>query len=381
MTDINESRKKIDEIDNKLVELFKQRMSVAADVAEYKKKNNRQPMDESRERALLTRVSELAGEELSGYVRSLYAMILEISRAYQQNIINPHCEQVDSVEKALAETQKQFPQLASVACQGVEGAYSQIAATRFFRVPDISFYKNFEDVFNAVENGECRYGVLPIENSTAGSVKLTYDLMIKHDFYIVRSLRLKVDHNLMAKPGCKLEDIKEIISHEQAISQCEGFLKTLPGVKVTAVKNTAMAAKAVAESDRNDIAALSSRSCAELYGLSMLAKCVQDKGNNYTRFICFAKNLEVYPGADRTSVMLIINHRPGALYRVMSKFNALGINLLKIESVPIPDRDFEFMFYFDVEASVYSSEFRTLLSELEHDTEEFKYLGTYSEII
>lgn len=381
MTDISESRKKIDEIDNRLVELFRQRMGVAADVAEYKKANNRPLMDESRERLLLTRVSEMAGPELASYVRSLYSMIMEISRAYQQNIIHPECEQIINVEKALEETPKQFPQLASVACQGVEGAYSQIAAAKFFRVPDITFFRNFEDVFQAVESGRCRYGVLPIENSTAGSVKMTYDLMKKYDFSIVKSLRLKIDHNLMAKPGCKIEDIKEIISHEQAISQCAKYLKGLGDVKVTAVKNTAMAAQTVAESDRTDIAALSSRACAELYGLNMLDKSVQDMGNNYTRFICFSKNLEIYPGADRTSVMMIIDHKPGALYRVMSRFYALGINLLKIESVPIPDRDFEFMFYFDVEASVYSPEFRTLLSEFEYQTEDFKYLGTYSEIV
>lgn len=381
MVDLSESRKKIDAIDNQIVDLFKQRMGVAADVAEFKKANGRQPMDESRERALLTRVSEMAGEEFAGYTRRLYSMIMEISRAYQQNIIHPVCEHAINVEKALEETPKIFPPLATVACQGVEGAYSQIAATKFFEVPTITYYKTFENVFQAVESGECEYGVLPIENSTAGSVKMTYDLMIKYDFSIVKSLRLKVDHNLMVKPGVKSEDIKEIISHEQAISQCSEYLKNFPGVKITPVKNTAMAAEMVAKSDRKDLAALSSRSCAELYGLEMLDKFVQDQGNNFTRFICFSKKLEIYPGADRTSLMMVIDHKPGALYRIMSRFYALGINLLKIESVPIPEKNFEFMFYFDVEASVYSPEFRTLLSEFEYQTEEFKYLGTYSELV
>lgn len=381
MVDLSESRKKIDEIDNQIVELFKERMGVAADVAEFKKANGRQPMDESRERALLTRVSEMAGDEFAGYTRRLYSMIMEISRAYQQNIINPECEHVFNVENALENTPKVFPALATVACQGVEGAYSQIAATKFFEVPSITYCKTFENVFQAVENGECQYGVLPIENSTAGSVQMTYDLMIKYDFSIVKSLRLKVDHNLMVKPGTKISDIKEIISHQQAISQCADYLKKFEGVKVTAVKNTAMAAQAVAESGRSDIAALSSRSCADIYGLEMLEKSVQDQGNNFTRFICFSKKLEIYPGADRTSIMMIIDHKPGALYRILSRFYALGINLLKIESVPIPDRNFEFMFYFDVEASVYSPEFRTLLSEFEYQSEEFKYLGTYSEIV
>lgn len=381
MIELSECRKRIDEIDNQMVELFKQRMAVAKDVAEYKKANNRQPMDESRERQLLTRVSELAGPELAGYSRRLYSMMMEISRAYQQNIIHPVCENVENINKALEETPKIFPPLATVACQGVEGAYSQLAASKFFEVPTITYYKTFEQVFQAVESGECEYGVLPIENSTAGSVKMTYDLMIKYDFHIVKSLRLKVDHNLMVKPGVKLEDIKEIISHEQAISQCAEYIKSLGDVKVTAVKNTALAAEMVAKSDRTDLAALSSRSCAELYGLNMLEQCVQDKANNYTRFICFSKKLEIYPGANKTSLMMVIDHKPGALYSIMSRFYALGINLLKIESVPIPDRNFEFMFYFDVEASVYSEEFRTLLSEFEFQTEEFKYLGTYTEMV
>ena len=382
MIDIKDSRAKIDDIDEKMVALFRERMAVAKDIAEYKKSLGRATLDESRERALLTRVSEMAGEELSSYSRVLYSMIMEISKSYQHGIIYPDSELNEMVDEALSNTGKLFPPIASVACQGVEGAYSQIAATRFFKVPNIIYYENFENVFEAVENGSCQYGVLPIENSTAGSVKMTYDLMIKHDFYIVRSLRLKIDHNLLAKNGTKLSDIKEIFSHEQAINQSTEYIKkNLPGVKVTVVKNTAMAAKMVAESDRTDVACLSSRSCANLYNLNIIDKCIQDKENNYTRFICFTKKLEIYPGADRTSFMMVIDHKPGALYRVMSRFYALNINLLKIESRPIPERDFEFMFYFDVEASVYSPEFKILLSEFSHQSEEFKYLGTYNEMV
>ena len=225
------------------------------------------------------------------------------------------------------------------------------------------------------------YGVLPIENSTAGSVKRVYDLMVDHNLYIVRSMRVKIDHNLLAKPGTKLSDIKEIFSHEQAIDQSAAFLRTFKNVKITVVANTAVAAKMVAESDRTDIAAISSRSCAELYGLSVLADSVQDKSNNYTRFICVAKNPEIYPGADRTSIMLVTPHKPGALYNILSKINALGLNLLKLESRPLPEREFEFMFYFDIEASAYSPELTELISELDAGSEEFKYLGTYAESI
>ena len=179
----------------------------------------------------------------------------------------------------------------------------------------------------------------------------------------------------------KREDIKEIFSHEQAINQCAGFLKTLPHVKVTVVENTAIAAKMVAESDRTDVAALSSHSCASLYGLDCLSASVQDKGNNYTRFICISKNLEIYPGADRTSIMCVVAHRPGSLFKVLSRFFALGINLQKLESRPIPDRDFEYMMYFDFDTPLYSPEFVQVISELEDMCEEFRYFGSYSELV
>jgi len=263
----------------------------------------------------------------------------------------------------------------------VEGAYAQIACEKMFKAPFIMYFKNFEGVFNAIEQGLCQYGILPIENSTAGSVKKVYDLMIQHNFSIVRTFRLKIEHHLLANSGASLSEIKEIYSHEQAISQCAEFLEKLKGVKVIPVENTAVAAKQVAESGRNDVAALSSRSCGELYGLTCLAPCVQDKDNNRTRFICITKNLEVYPGSDKTSIMMTLPHRPGALYRVLARMYVLGINVTKLESRPIPDSDFEFMFYFDLETSIYSEEFVQLMCELDELCEEFKYLGSYTEVI
>ncbi len=380
--DLNELRKNIDEIDKELVELFLRRMNISAEVAEYKRELGMPVFDPSRERALLERVSNMSGEEFERYTRTLYSTILDLSRSYQHKKLDKASTTYEQIECAMQNTSKIFPERASVACQGVEGAYSQIATEKLFPLPSIMFFSSFEAVFTAIESGMCKYGVLPIENSTAGSVKQVYDLMISKKFKIVRSVRIKIDHNLLAKDGVSLGNIKEIYSHPQAIDQCSDFLASLPrDVKITEVENTATAARMVAESDRRDVASLSSRSCASQYGLSVVQSAVQNNGNNHTRFICITKDLEIYPGADRTSLMLVTPHRPGALYKMLSRFNALGINLVKLESRPLPDRDFEFMFYFDLEASVYSSKLAELLAELECECDEFTYLGTYSEVI
>ena len=379
--DLMELREQINEIDREMLDLFLRRMQVSSNVAEYKRQNGLPVLDAARERELLANIAGQAGEDLDEYAIVLYSTILSLSRSYQHKKLSPDSKYGAIIENARETTAKLFPEKARLACQGVEGAYSQIAASKMFKIPSILYFSSFDGVFAAIESGMCEYGVLPIENSTAGSVKRVYDLMVDHNLYVVRSMRVKIDHNLLAKPGTKLSDIKEIFSHEQAIDQSAAFLRTFKDVKVTVCPNTAVAARMVAESERNDVAALSSRDCAELYGLESLANSVQDKSNNYTRFICVAKNPQIYPGADRTSIMLVTPHKPGALYNVLARINALGLNLLKLESRPLPEREFEFMFYFDIEGSPYSPELLELISELESDSEEFKYLGTYAESI
>ncbi|MBE6950268.1 MAG: bifunctional chorismate mutase/prephenate dehydratase [Ruminococcaceae bacterium] len=379
--DLNELRKGINDIDEQMLELFLRRMDLASQVADYKREHDLPILQPAREREILKKVADKAGPELGGYARVLFSMLIELSKSYQNKLGNKEIELHRHIADAIETTPKLFPRSPMVACQGVEGANSQIACEKIFQNPFIMYFKTFESVFTAIEQGLCQYGILPIENSTAGSVKKVYDLMIHHNFSIVRTFRLKIDHNLLAKKGAKLEDIKEIYSHEQAIGQCGAFLEKLTGVKVIAVENTAVAAKMVAESDRSDIAAISSRSCAELYGLQNLAPSIQDKDNNRTRFICISKNLEIYPGADKTSIMMILPHRPGSLYRVLARLYVLGINVTKLESRPIPNRDFEFMFYFDLDTSIYSEEFVQLMCELDDLCEEFKYLGSYSEVV
>ena len=379
--ELDQLREQIDEIDDSLVSLFCQRMKVAEQIAGYKQSHHMPVYVPGREREKLMDVAQKAGPEMANYTRVLYSMLFELSRSHQSKISHKQTPLHRRIVQAIEQTPKLFPQAPCVACQGVEGAFSQIACEKIFKFPFIMYFKNFESVFSAIENGLCQYGVLPLENSTAGSVKQVYDLMIRRNFSIVRTFRLKVDHSLLVKPGTTLDQVREIYSHEQALGQCSDFLAGLPNIKVIAVENTAVAAKMVSESPRSDVAALSSRTCAELYGLQVLASGVQDRGNNRTRFICISKNLEIYPGADKTSIMMVLPHRPGSLYRVLARLYALGINVTKLESRPIPDRDFEFMFYFDLETSIYSDEFVQLMCELDDLCEEFQYLGSYSEVV
>ena len=379
---LEELRLKIDEIDREMTRLFEARMDVSAQIAEYKRENQLPVLDAGREREKLNKIADAVRPEFRSYIQTLYSTIMDLSKNYQNALNQRRSELHKEVAEAISNTQNLFPPTAIVACQGVEGAYSQIASERLFRMPKLMYFKTFESVFTAIESGFCQYGILPIENSSAGSVKKVYDLMLRHNFKIVRSVRLKIDHNLLAKPGTKREDIREIFSHEQALSQCATYLEKLgPNVKITRCENTAMAAQAVAKSERNDVAAIASHNCADLYGLKCLESDIQDRGNNYTRFICISRKLEIYPGADKTSIMMTLPHQPGSLSKVLSRFYTLGLNLIKLESRPIPERDFEFMFYFDLETSIYSEEFSLMIDELSGISDEFRYLGSYSEVI
>lgn len=376
--DLKDYCNQLDTIDDQMAALFKQRMEIVRKVADYKKETNTPVMAAGREREILYRVTGLCGEDLEEYTKILYSTILELSRDYQEDRLSTGESALVSEILAAAEKTGEFPKRAIVACQGTEGAYSQLACDKLFPVSQILYCNRFDGVFRAVEAGMCRYGILPIENSSAGSVTEVYDLMERYNCKIVRSLKLKVEHCLLARPGVQLKDIKEVVAHEQALNQCSEFLKS-SGAKVTVFSNNAAAAKYVSESDRTDIAAIASVNCAGLYGLSVLSDHVANSDHNYTRFICISKELEVYEGAGKITFVASASHRPGSLYSLIAKFATRGLNICKLESRPIPGKDFEFRFYFDVEASVWNKDTQTVLSQLEKE-EFFTFLGAYSEV-
>ncbi len=376
-----EIRGKIDKIDSQMADLFCQRMELAAQIAKYKKENNLPIFNSGREREVLSHMVDLCGEELEGYIRVLYSTMFDVSRSYQHSLTAKESELTRRIDQSLADAAERFPTKAVVACQGVEGAYSQLACEKLFKTPSIVYFHHFDDVFHAVAKGLCQYGILPIENSSAGSVTAVYDLMKEYNFHIVRGIRLRVSHCLLARPGVKMDQIREIVSHEQALSQCSKLLASLPNVKITVCENTAAAARLVAESGRDDIAALSSRGCAGLYGLKVLKDRVQNSDSNYTRFICISNKPEIYPGADKISLMATLPHQPGSLYRLITRFASLELNLTKLESRPIPGSDFEFRFYFDLEGWVGDPAVKALLGSLQEEMDEFVFLGNYSEVL
>ena len=340
--DLSDVRVKIDALDDQLVDLFKQRLDLAMEVAKVKERENLPILNTARERGIINRLTKDEPDDMAGYIKILYTTLFDLSRAHQADYLYKTSVIGDKIKKALEETPKLFPKSATVACQGIEGANSTAACEKLFERPSIVYFNTFEGVFSAVEQGLCQYGILPIENSLRGSVIANYDLMSKHHFYIVNSVKVKINHCLMAKPGTKKSDIKVVYSHEQALGQCSEMLANMD-VKVIPCENTAVAAKMVSESADNSVAALSSKQCAELYQLQILEENTQNNENNYTKFICISKKLEIYPGAKKISLMMTLPHKPGSLYEMMAKFSALGINLTKLESRPMPNKDFEFM--------------------------------------
>ena len=373
-------RDEINQIDDQIIALFVQRMHLSAQIGAYKRSQGLPILDSGRERQIMNRVTLAAGEDLEHYAKLLYQTVFDVSKAYQGEAAAAATPLAQLLDRLAAGVQPHLPNRALVACQGTEGAYSQQACRRMFEFPDILFMNTFSDVFNAVEKGMCPYGVLPIENSTAGSVSQVYGLMEKHRFFIVRAARQRIEHRLLALPGTKLSDIREVVSHEQALRQCGAFLSAHPGISAVSMANTAVAAARVASSGRRDIAAIASRDCEALYGLESIAENVSDSGNNFTRFICIAKDPALYEGANKISLMLSAAHKPGSLFRLISRIAVSEVNLSKLESRPIPGEDFEFRFFFDIEASIRDEKIRALSRQLKNEADQFVFLGNYEEI-
>lgn len=380
MKSIEELRKEIDKIDDTISDLYVKRMDICKEIGLNKANQGKAVNVSEREKEIVNRITKGKPDEMKRYLKLLYDTVFFQSKNYQGKYVKTESETVQKLRSIVSCERKTFPISATVACQGVSGAYSGVAADKLFDISDVTYFKTFDAVFSAVDQGLCEYGVLPIENSNAGSVSQVYDLMKKHKFYIVKSVRIQISHALCVKKGVKVEEIKTVYSHSQALMQCADHLKKL-GVKTVEVENTALAAKIVAESEDRSVGAICSDECAEIYNLCAIERAMQDSANNFTRFICISKDMQVFKGADKISVMTSLSNKAGSLNKMLSRFATLGLNLTKLESRPIANSQFEFMFYFDFEGEIESENVLNLLGELDNDSDKFVFLGSYKEII
>lgn len=378
MSKIDELRSKIDTLDDELSTLYEKRLALSKEIGE-EKIESKSPIDvKDREESILFRVlGNIKDEQKKMYVKQLYDLIFLQSKNYQRSLQTTHSKQIDAFRAILEAPRKDIPLSASIACQGVEGAYSEMASRRLFEVPHITYFKTFDSVINAVNSGLCEYGVLPLENSTAGSVLPVYDALSDKKCFIIRSVQIDVGHCLAVIN--KNAKIKTIYSHPQALEQCKNYIKSI-GATPIATDNTAASARLVKESGDESVAAICNEDCASLYGLEVKEKDIQDNGVNKTTFICISKDLQVTRDANKVSILTTLEHKPGSLSALLNRFYIERLNLTKLVSRPRLLRDDEFMFYFDFEGDVEKNSVINLLSDLENTEEVFTFLGCYKDM-
>lgn len=374
--DLLELRKEIDKIDSELIPLLLKRMSISEKVAQYKVERGIPVLNEEREQEILNNVAARCGEQ-GETIKTVFSATMDASRALQHKIIGGGKELRELVESAQIDG-KLTANGAPVACQGVDGAYSGITANTLFPDSLVKYYKQFEDVFEAVNKGEAIYGVIPVENSTAGSVHESYDLIMKYRFYVVGAYDLKIEHCLCAKEGTAYEDIINVYSHPQALSQCGNFLKNFDFTGIN-FSNTAAAAEFVANSPQKDIGVICSEFAAKKYGLKILKRNVQNNNNNRTRFIVISKKLVISSDANKISLIFSTADKTGSLYRVLGRFSMAGLNLTKLESRPIENANFNYHFYVDVSGSIKQQSALDLMCALYDELPEFEFLGNFNE--
>lgn len=374
--DLLELRNEIDKIDSELIPLLLKRMSISEKVAQYKVERGIPVLNEEREQEILNNVAAKCGEQ-GETIKTVFSATMDASRALQHKIIGGGKELRELVEKSQIDG-KLTANGAPVACQGVDGAYSGITANTLFPDSPVKYYKQFEAVFEAVNKGEAIYGVIPVENSTAGSVHESYDLIMKYRFYVVGAYDLKIEHCLCAKEGTAYENITNVYSHPQALSQCGNFLKNFDFTGIN-FSNTAAAAEYVANSSKRDIGVICSEFAAKKYGLKILKRNVQNNNNNRTRFIVISKKLVISSDANKISLIFSIADKTGSLYRVLGRFSMAGLNLTKLESRPIENENFNYHFYVDVSGSVKQQSALDLMCALYDELPEFEFLGNFNE--
>lgn len=379
MDELQELRREIDAIDRELVELFRRRMDVTARVGAYKRSRGVPVLDQERERQVLQNKGELAGEALRPAVITLYQTIMALSRRQQRDLMGQGADNPGVLRWREAQLNARSPVAAPrVVYQGEPGAYSEQAALDLFGPgADTAGLEQFEDCFLALREGRADYAVLPIENSSTGAIRQIYDLLTQYECYVVGETAVKVEHCLMALPGATLGSITHVYSHEQGLFQCERYLNAHPGWKQVPQADTAGSAKMVADSGDLTRAAICSARAAQLYGLNILARGINHNTHNTTRFVVVSPKLELRPGADKISTLFVLPHQVGSLHEVLTVFAVHGLNMVKLESRPLPGQSWQYMFFLEFTGAPGDPAVDDALHELAQTTGEFRVLGWF----
>lgn len=375
--DIKELREKINGIDNQLTELFLKRMELVRGVAEYKRDNNLPILDAAREQEILRDISKIQAGEFTGDLTAFFSKLLQISRGYQSRLF---WGEDNSYMDELLQNISPAHEAGVVAYQGVKGSYGEQVFSELFPNAQAKECASFEEVLKSLTK-DADYGVLPIENSSTGGISEVYDLLRKYGAYIVREHIIKVEQNLLGVPGARIQDIKEVYSHNEGLSQSRDFLAEHPLWKQIPYYNTAVSARYVAETGDPSKAAIASLRAAQQYGLDVLARGINFNKNNNTRFIVVSSRFEAAEDADKMSIYLSLSHTSGALAQMLDIFSEEGINLTKIESRPIYNKSWEYYFYIDFEGSIHEEHVKKALSRAEKQAEYFEVLGNYKSAV
>lgn len=370
-------REKIDEIDEKIKELLIERIKTVKNVAEYKLENNLEIFQSGRENNILNKISSSDDKNISLSLLLIYKSIMNASRLYQNEMI---FKTKTKNQDFVCETNGFTTNNLKVGCQGREGAYSHHAAAEIFtEINDnkIFFYENFRDVFIAIENEEIDCGVIPLENSNAGIVKDNYTLIQNYNFFISAEIIFPVRHCLLINKNADISDVKEIYSHEQSFDQCQNYLIKHKIFNRNIYSNNAAAAEFVSRSSNTSYAAIASSSCANLYGLKIAEENIQDNEHNNTRFLILSKKKSFDNNSSKVSIIVKLNNEPGSLYKLLSKFSYYGVNMTKIESQPLKNSNFEYLFFIDFEGNMNEKKIKFLLESIKNETEYLKFLGNY----
>ncbi len=374
--DLLQIRDEIDEIDQKMVEAYERRMELVHNVASYKIETGKAIFDKDRELEKLEKVKSYSNIEFNQFaIEQLYEQIMTMSRKLQYELL---AEKGMTTSEHFHVLEKIDKKKCKVIFQGAEGAYSEVAMKKYFG-DEVDSYcvETFYDAMKEIHEGKAQFAVLPIENSSAGTVNEIYDLLVEFDNYIVAEQIIQVKHCLLGLPGSSIEEINTIYSHPQSLMQSGKFLNEHADWKQISMKNNAFATRKVAEDGMCTQAAIASSLAGEFYGLEVLQEGVNDNPNNATRFIIITKNKCYYEGANKISICFEVPHTSGSLYHVLSHLIYNKLNMTKIESRPIGNRNWEYRFFIDLEGNLMDSAVQNALRSLRDEVTNLKILGNY----